>query len=84
MEIQPNMRTCKVCGELWPYSDDIAQSHYFVVKRKNGKNYFSHTCKVCTMQKRKEYMKKYHEVRYVKKKHIPPDHNQVENIMNIM
>lgn len=81
MEIQPNTRTCKICMELKPYADDTLQSQYFVTKRKNGKNYFSHACKSCTTKKRKAYMRGYHCVRYVRKKHIPPDVNQVENIM---
>lgn len=83
MDIQHNMRQCKVCGDTLPYSDDKAHSYYFVVKRRPGKIYFSHVCKTCTLQTRRQYMKKYHTVNYVKKKNNPIDHSdQVNNISN--
>jgi len=38
------------------------------VKEMNGKTYYSHTCKICTVASRKDYMKVYHATNYVSKK----------------
>jgi hypothetical protein len=57
------MRVCKRCNRC-----TLLIGVFNAVKRVNGKTYYSHICKPCTLDTRKEYMKAYHEAHYVSRK----------------
>jgi len=80
--VQLDLRRCKVCHEALPCTEDRATGNYFVVKRQNGKIYFSHTCKTCTLDARRQYMKDYHAIKYVKKRNNPIDQHDQVNVLN--
>ena len=57
------MRVCKRCNECVNMLANFNR-----VKEVEGKMYYSHTCKKCTVTKRQNYMKAYHSTHYVSRK----------------
>lgn len=78
MDIE-TQRVCKKCAIRMPL---IANFHK--VKKVGDNVYYSHICRICTIQSRREYMKRYHKEHYIPTnttKYIEPsDILQIENI----